>query len=163
MEAKHDPTPPAGYRLLRLDEPEMDRVLRKDDMTYNGITASWSPEWFPGQTYDGSNCRNARARRITTAPQPTEPKPTGREYRISNVADFLCVPADRMTECLASFADMLADMRRLATAAGYASGDVPVDENGNPWLYEYVFVDDGKRGGVVTTAPAVESQEGGVP
>ena len=92
----------------------------------------------------------ALARRAFIAPAGGQP--SGDEYTIATVGDFLAVPADRQADCLAEFADWLGaarGIRDLAAAVGDVAEVAPGAQIG-----PFEWVADGERRGTVLVSPA---------
>jgi hypothetical protein len=60
-----------------------------------------------------------------------------KQYTIERVGDFLAVPEDRLTECLAEFSDCLGKMHEVRRKAGPDGASVT--------LTGFVWTDDGER------------------
>ena len=87
----------------------------------------------------------ALARRAFIAPAGGQP--SGDEYTIATVGDFLAVPADRQADCLAEFADWLGAARGIRDLAA-AVGEDPAAQIG-----PFEWTDDGERRGTVIVSP----------
>lgn len=76
-----------------------------------------------------------------------------KEYRISSLADFLQVPADKLDECLADFQTWLSLARQADEVSRIGSNMLGAEAKLS--LRAFTWIDDGKRGvsamDVVTT------------